>query len=334
MGEIRASSFRPAWWLQGAHAQTIWPTLFRPRPPLTLRRQRVELTDGDFIDLSVANRSGPAVLVVHGLEGDLRSHYAAATIAALASAGFRPVFMHLRGASGIPNRLPRSYHSGATEDLAAVIEHLAQAPEGPAVAAVGFSLGGNLLLKHLGESAAPGLQAVAAISVPFVLRDAMLRLGLGASRFYQRHLLARLKASYKVKFDHIPSPLSVDLDAIFDFFDYDDRITAPLNGFSGAEDYYARCSARPFLSGISTPTLILHAADDPFMFPHTVPAASELGPGVTLTLARHGGHVGFVCGLFPWRPRYWLDGQVIDFLCAAIPCPSADPRRSVGSLPP
>ncbi|MEJ2389337.1 MAG: hydrolase [Chromatiaceae bacterium] len=326
MGQLKSSSFRPAWWLPGAHAQTLWPSLFRRRQTLRLGRTRVELADGDFIDLATTSASGPRVLVIHGLEGDLRSHYAAATVAALTAAGFRPVFMHLRGCSGEPNRLARSYHSGATEDLVAVLDHLARTPEGPAAAAVGFSLGGNLLLKHLGESDRSRLQAAVAVSVPFVLRDAMLRLGVGASRLYQRYLLGRLKSSYRAKFARLPSPLTIDLEEIGDFFDYDDRVTAPLNGFAGADEYYGRCSCRPLLHHIRVNTLILHAADDPFMFRHTVPGAAELGPGVILELAEHGGHVGFVSGLRPWRPRYWLDDRILEFLRDAIGSPAPAPR--------
>jgi predicted alpha/beta-fold hydrolase len=179
---------------------------------------------------------------------------------------------------------------------------------------VGFSLGGNLLLKYLGETERPRVQAAVAVSVPFLLRDAMLRLNIGASRLYRRHLMRNLKASYRSKFAHMPSPLAVDLDTLHDLFDYDDRVTAPLHGFAGAEDYYARCSCRSFLRHIATPTLILHALDDPFMFTHTVPRADELGPGVTLELSRHGGHVGFVTGALPWRPRYWTEVRTLAWL--------------------
>jgi predicted alpha/beta-fold hydrolase len=314
MGEIRASSFRPAWWARGPHLQTLWPSFFRHRPNLSLERRRLELADGDFVDLALVAGDGPTVLVIHGLEGDLQSHYAGNMLQALRGAGFRPVFMFLRGRSGEPNRLPRSYHSGASDDLAAVLEHLTGNPTGPVLAAVGYSLGGNMLLKYLGEQARPLVRAAVAVSVPFVLRDAMLRLNLGMSRVYQRHLLKRLKATYRQKFARLPSPLEVELEQLRDFFDYDDRITAPLNGFAGAEDYYARCSCRPFLPRIDTPTLILHAEDDPFMFPRTVPRAEELGPGVTLELSRHGGHVGFVAGALPWRPEYWLESRIVDFL--------------------
>jgi len=325
MGEIRHSSFRPAWWARSAHVQTLWPSLFRRRPNLSLERQRLELPDGDFIDLALADGDGPTVLVVHGLEGGLQSHYAGNVLQALRNAGFRPVFMFLRGRSGEPNRLPRSYHSGASEDLAAVLDLLTGNPAGPVLAVVGYSLGGNMLLKYLGERDRPLVRAAVAVSVPFVLRDAMLRLNLGMSRVYQRHLLKRLKTTYREKFARLPSPLDVDLDRLRNFFEYDDRVTAPLNGFAGAEDYYARCSCRPFLPRITTPTLILHSRDDPFMFPHTVPRAAELGPGVTLELSRRGGHVGFVTGALPWRTEYWLESRIVDFLRGIAGSPVGSP---------
>ena len=147
---------------------------------------------------------------------------------------------------------------------------------------MGFSLGGNLLLKYLGETAEPQVRAAVAVSVPFVLRDAMLRLNIGRSKIYREHLMQRLKETYRRKRVVMPGLADPGLDAMTDFFDFDDRITAPLNGFAGADDYYARCSCRPFLRHIRTPTLILHALDDPFMFSRTVPRADELGPGIRL----------------------------------------------------
>jgi predicted alpha/beta-fold hydrolase len=329
MGTLRHADFRPAWWAPGPHVQTLWPTLFRPRRCPDLHRERVELADGDFVDLAVGPGRGPTVLVIHGLEGDLRSHYAGGMIAALASEGFRPVFLYLRGRSGEPNRLARSYHSGATEDLAAVLEHLAGRPEGAAEAAVGFSLGGNLLLKYLGETTRPGLKAAVAISVPFLLRDAALRLNVGFARLYRRHLLRRLKDTYRAKFAGMPSPLDVDLEAIADLIDYDERVTAPLNGFAGAQDYYARCSCRPYLSRIETPTLVLHSVDDPFMFRHTVPREDELGRGLTLQLTCGGGHVGFVAGTLPWRPIYWAEVATLDWLKRKVRLPEHDHTLSI-----
>jgi predicted alpha/beta-fold hydrolase len=311
---ITQSPFRPAWWLPSPHLQTMWPSLARRRPRPALTSRRIELSDGDFIDLAIGDGDGPRVLIVHGLEGDMESHYAGSLVARLAREGFVPVFMHLRGCSGEPNRLDRSYHSGATEDLAEVLEALAADPQGPPAAAVGFSLGANLLLKYVGECDQPLVGHGVAVSVPFVLRDAMLRLNLGRSRIYRRYLITRLKQGYRRKFSERPSPLDVDLNAINDFNTFDDRITAPLSGFAGVFDYYNRASCRQFLPHIHTPTLIIHAADDPFMFPSTVPFEHELGPGVTLELARHGGHVGFIAGALPWRPVYWLEERIIGHL--------------------
>ena len=326
-GRIIESRFRPAWWLPGAHLQTIWPTLARRRPRPALRTRRIELTDGDFIDLSLTDGEGPRVLVIHGLEGDLRSHYAGSLVGRLAAEGFSPVFMHLRGCSGEPNRLDRAYHSGASDDLAEVLETLAGDPEGPPAAAVGFSLGANLLLKYLGERNTPLLGQAIAVSVPFVLRDAMLRLDLGASRLYRGYLVTKLKDAQRRKFRDRPSPLDVDLDAIRDFNTFDDRITAPLSGFAGVFDYYQRASCRQYLPGIETPTLIIHAADDPFMFPTTVPFEHELGPGITLELARRGGHVGFIGGALPWQPVYWLEERVIGHLRSVLLAPDSRPAR-------
>ena len=311
MGSITRSSFRPAWWLPGAHLQTLWPSLSRPRPRPDLARRRIELADGDFIDLAIGNGAGPRVLVIHGLEGGLESHYAASLVARLERERYQPIFMFLRGCSDEPNRLDRAYHSGATEDLAEVLALLADDPQGPPAAAIGFSLGANLLLKYLGETEQPAVGSAIAVSVPFVLRDAMLRLDIGFSRIYQRYLLGKLKVSLRRKFAGRRFPLDVDLDAIRDFNTFDDRVTAPLNGFEGVFDYYSRASCRQYLPAIRTPTLIIQAVDDPFMFPTTIPWEHELGPGITLELADHGGHVGFIDGPWPWRAHYWLEDRII-----------------------
>ncbi|MBK1718403.1 hydrolase [Thiocystis violacea] len=319
MGRITRSPFKPAWWLPGPHIQTLWPSLTRRRPRARLAWRRIELRDGDFIDLAIGETSGPRVLIIHGLEGNLESHYAGSLVETLGRAGYQPIFMHLRGCSGEPNRLDRAYHSGATEDLAEVLQALAPDAAGAPKAVIGFSLGGNLLLKYLGEASHPLIEAGIAVSVPFVLRDAMLRLDLGWSRIYRGHLLGKLKSSVRRKFTDRPCPLDLELDGIRDFNQFDEQITAPLNGFAGVFDYYNRASCRAYLGGITTPTLIIQAADDPFMFPATLPWEHELGPGVTLELAEHGGHVGFIAGAWPWRPVYWAETRILEFLREIIP---------------
>ncbi len=310
---IVESRFRPAWWLPGPHLQTMLPGLLRRRPRIKLVRRRIELADGDFIDLSCGGDHGPRVLIVHGLEGGIGSHYAGTLMERLVAAGMRPIFMHLRGSGPEPNRLARSYHAGASDDLAEVVAALAADPDGPPEAAVGFSLGANILLKYLGERPEPGLGRAVAVSVPFVLRDAMLRLEIGPSRIYHRYLLRSLRASIRGKAMH-PGMPPVDLAEIRSLEAFDDRITAPLNGFAGVFDYYRRSSCRRFLPHIRTPTLIIQAADDPFVFRATVPLPGELGPGVRLELSRRGGHVGFVAGRWPWRPQWWLETRILAWL--------------------
>lgn len=309
------AGFRPAWWLPSPHLQTLWPVLTRRPRRLALRRERVELADGDFIDLAGCGpTAGPGVLIIHGLEGSLASHYATPLLTALSGAGYQALFMHLRGCGDEPNRLARSYHSGASDDLREVLAYLRSRGRAPR-AAIGFSLGGNLLLKHLGETGADsGLDCAVAVSVPFRLQDAVRRMEQGLSRLYGRYLLDRLKRSYRRRFRHRSAPLAVDIDQVRSIREFDDRITAPLNGFAGAEDYYRRCSAAAFVGAIITPTLILHARDDPFMYPHDVPPPAEFGPGVRLQLSEHGGHVGFVAGRLPWRPVYWAEQRILAWL--------------------
>jgi predicted alpha/beta-fold hydrolase len=313
-GRIEQSDFRPAWWLKSAHLQTIWPSLFRPRRPLDVIWERMELADGDFIDLAWRRTQGPLVLMLHGLEGSLDSHYAFPMLERLGQAGFSTVFMHLRGCGREPNRLARSYHSGATEDLAEVLSQLDARDERPQ-ALIGISLGGNLLLKYLGESGQGALtHSAVAISVPFRLKSAATRLQQGLSQIYDHYLLNKLKCSYREKFAQRPCPLDVSIDKIRSLYQFDQQVTAPLNGFDSADDYYHRCSCIGYLKQIQTPTLILHANDDPLMYPDVLPQLEDLGPGICLELSNHGGHVGFFQGSERGRPSYWLEQRVARFL--------------------
>jgi predicted alpha/beta-fold hydrolase len=317
LGRRIDSAFRPAWWLPSAHLQTVWQTLFRASPALDVRRERLELPDGDFVDLDWARAaSGPVLLVLHGLEGSVESPYARGMLHAARRRGWRGVLMHFRGCSGEPNRLDRGYHSGDTADLDRVVASLrAREPHTP-MAIVGYSLGGNVLLKWLGErGAAAPVAAAAAVSVPFLLDCVADRLAQGASRLYQWWLLRSLRARVERKFAARPAP--IDLGAMHrwrTFRSFDDHWTAPLHGFADAADYYRRSSSRPFLRGIRVPTLVVHAIDDPFMTPEVLPAAEELSATTLLEVSPHGGHVGFVAGPWPGRARYWLDERIPAFL--------------------
>jgi uncharacterized protein len=316
------SAFRPAWWLLGPHAQTIWAALYRAPPSVPLTPERLELPDGDFIDLGWTPETGPGlVIVLHGLEGSAHSAYALATLAAVRRHGWQGVVMHFRGCSGMPNRLPRSYHSGETGDLRFLIETLrARHPHLP-LCAVGYSLGGNVLLKYLGERGdLAGLAGAVAVSVPFELDKAARRMERGFSRLYQWFLVGKLRAKTAHKFAAMPSPIDLRrLGALRTFRAFDGAVTAPLHGFDSAEDYYARSSSRQFLRAITAPTLILHASDDPFMTSDAVPTPAELAPSIHLELQAQGGHVGFVAGNVPGRPHYWLDERIPAFLKTVLP---------------
>ncbi|OOO02042.1 MAG: 2-succinyl-6-hydroxy-2,4-cyclohexadiene-1-carboxylate synthase [Chromatiales bacterium USCg_Taylor] len=311
------TSFEPAWWLPGPHAQTLWGALCRGAAKLALRRERLEIRDGDFIDLDWHDQgAGPIVVILHGLEGSGQSRYARGLLAALGARGWRAVVMHFRGCSGLNNRLARSYHSGDTEDFSYLITTLRRRYRGARLAAVGFSLGGNVLLKFLGEAQdrAP-LVAAVAVSVPFKLDNAAERLERGFSRTYQWWLLRSLRAKTRKKFTRLPSPIDLSrLDKLRSFWSFDHEVTAPLHGFTGVDDYYARSSSRQYLPGITVPTLIVHARDDPFMTPAAIPDANELSSSTRLELTARGGHNGFVAGAFPGRPYYWLDRRIPEFL--------------------
>ena len=310
------SPFQPAWWLPSPHLQTLWPVFFKRRKSPELVKERFELSDGDYVDLCWSKKTDrPVVLLLHGLEGSVRSHYVGNLMLSLEQAGFSPVFMHFRGCSGEPNRLPRSYHSGDTGDLAEVVAHINQQSKQLLHAAIGFSLGGNVLLKWLGQSGDTNpLQYAIAVSVPFMLADAATRLESGLSHLYELHLMRSLKRSYVTKFERMESPLDVDVDTLRGFWDFDDQVTAPLHGFTGVAHYYGESSCRQYLRDIEVPTRIIHALDDPFMFPQSVPDNDEISDSVELLLAERGGHVGFVSGRYPWKPEYWHEQRIIEFL--------------------
>ena len=328
--------------MRNPHLQTLWPVFFRHRLRPPLRRERLELPDGDFVDLDwTLNDSGPIVIIFHGLEGSSRSHYARGMLTALPRHGMRAVLMHFRGCSGEPNRLARAYHSGDTGDIDFLVRTLKAREPNTALAAIGYSLGGNALLKWLGEQGrdAP-VQCAVAVSVPFLLHEATARMNRGLSRAYQWHLLKSLKRGARRKAEKFSPPAPTAMDggsaereavptgtnagAVFPpleeinqmrgFFEFDDRVTARLHGFAGAMHYYTSSSSRQYLNRIRIPTLIVHASDDPFMHAQVIPEANELSPTIEFDLHRHGGHVGFVGGHLPWRPRYWLDERIPNWL--------------------
>ncbi len=316
--EQNKSLFKPAWWLPGPHLQTLWPTLCRrEKKDIVLKRERLELTDGDFIDLDwTEKKEGPIVLILHGLEGSVNSPYAKGMLHAIQEQGWRGVFMHFRGCSGEMNRCPQSYHSGDTRDVAHIVDLLQRRERCEQIAAVGFSLGGNVLLKWLGELGTHNpLRAAVGISVPFELSKTASRIQQGFSRVYEHYFMRTLCRKIRDKFETRPAPIPLPVwDELRSLRDFDEKVTAPLHGFSSAEDYYQKSSCRQFLKDITIPTLLLQAKDDPFMTADVLPHPAELSPKVKLELTEQGGHVGFVSGTLPWRAEYWLEKRVPQFL--------------------
>lgn len=315
--------FTAPWWLRNTHLQTIVAKYLAPKRQLQTRVEMLQLPDGDELQLNWVlpdepSPSKPLVVVMHGLEGNLHSHYVQGMLTSLSQQGFAAVLMHFRGCHGIANKLPRAYHSGDTADFGFFIELLQQRYPKVQLAAVGFSLGGNVLVKYCGEQQQSNpLCAAVAISAPLSLAGSATRINRGFSRVYQRYLLNRLKATMLRKLaahQQFPLPISAkDIQGLQTIRDFDQLITAPMHGYRDADDYYQRASGKAFLSQVQKPLLLVHALDDPFLDDASIPKTDELNPYVFSLVSVQGGHVGFVHGQSPWQRRYWLDEIVPDF---------------------
>ncbi|MGH8399122.1 MAG: hydrolase [Gammaproteobacteria bacterium] len=315
-GRIIESDFKPSLLLRNRHVQTIFPNIIYPGPRLHVLRERLELPDGDFIDVDwTARKTGPIVIVLHGLEGSIKSHYAARMMRKLDELGFRGALPYFRGCSGEPNRLSIGYHSGFTQDLEFFSGVLKQREPQTPLAAVGYSLGGSVLLKWLGESVnSHRLVTAVAVSVPFDLADASRTVEHGVSKIYKWNLLGSMRRSAHRKFKRVQPPFPLpNIRKLRSFRAFDNALTAPLHGFKDADDYYINCSSRFYLKNVTVPTLILHSMDDPLMTPASVPGEDELSPAVTLELSRKGGHVGFMNGSL-LRPSMWLGDRISQHL--------------------
>lgn len=319
------STFKPAGWLRNGHLQTLYPALLRRQPVVPqVERERLTTPDGDFLDIDHCGHTGPRVLMLHGLTGNSQSGYIKGLQIAFLQRGWCSTVMNFRGCSGQPNNKARSYHSGETEDIHFVYQTLRQRHPDTPCAAIGFSLGGNVLLKWLGEQGDKlTLTAAVAVSVPLLLNLCASKLDKGFSQLYRANLLAGLKTYMHVKQRHLEQNGFADeaekirrlgdCSAIRSFWQYDDIVVAGLHGFTDVHDYYRRSSSRQYLQHITVPTLIIQADDDPFMTPAVLPTAAELSPAVRLEITHGGGHVGFV-GHQGLKPVYWLEQRIPAFL--------------------
>jgi predicted alpha/beta-fold hydrolase len=326
-------------WLPGAHAQTIWPALLAPRPTVAYFRERWEAPDGDFIDLdradspaatAIAAPRRPLLALLHGLEGNSGSHYARTLMAGANARGWDGVVIHFRGCSGEPNRLPRAYHSGDSDEADWVLRRLATlraaaGRHGPLFAA-GVSLGGNVLLKWLGERGTDAgfVAAAASVSPPQDLHAGAIRLSRGFNRVYTLNFLATLRRKSLAMLDRYPGLFDRSrVAASRDFFEFDELVTAPLHGFDSAIDYWTRSSCRQFLGGITVPTLVVNALNDPFLPPSALASPAEASAAVRLEYPATGGHVGFLSGAPPGRLD-WLPRRLFAHFDTVLGGPFAD----------
>jgi hypothetical protein len=332
---LKNLSYRAPWWLPGGHLQTLYGQLIG-HPKADWKRERWDTPDGDFIDVDrlPGSAHAPLVALFHGLEGSSSSHYAGALAHELAKRGWRGAVPHFRGCSGEPNRLPRAYHSGDAEEIGWILRRLRSEASGAPLFAMGVSLGGNALLKWLGEDAqAKGvLSAAAAVSAPFDLMAAGDALGRGFNLVYTRAFLATLKKKGELKLERFPG--------LFDggamrrartLRDFDEAVTAPLHGFRGTDDYWTRASAKPLLDRIEVPTLLLNARNDPFMPETALPRSEEVSPLVLCEFPEEGGHASFVSTPFPGNLG-WLPRRVTEFFEEAMVRGGHTPARAEGIM--
>ncbi len=313
-----APGYRAPRWFANAHLHTIYGSALAKKAPVAYRRERWETPDGDFVDTDHVDAppDRPWVVLFHGLEGSSDSAYARALMSKVKARGWRGTVLNFRGCSGEPNRLPRAYHSGDSTEVDWVLRRLQPLRHGAPLYAAGVSLGGNALLKWLGETgeAARGIvDRAAAVSAPVDLMAAGDALGKGFALVYAKHFLATMKRRAEAK--HARFPGSFDLARMRrsrTLREFDDVVTAPLHGYRDTDDYWTRASAKPLLANVAVPTLLLNAADDPFLPREALPEAHEVSSAVRREFPETGGHVGFVAGSFPGHID-WLPDRLLHF---------------------
>jgi uncharacterized protein len=314
-------NYRPPFPFTSGHLQTIIPTLFRPTPQTSPQAERITTPDGDFLDLDHHRcRTGPTdrlAVISHGLEGHARKKYPLGMARHLTGHGWDVICWSFRGCSGEPNRLPRFYHSGVTDDLHTILSHGLAVGRYETAALIGFSMGGNQTLKYLGEDPAlvpRQVKAAVTFSVPCQLADAAAVMNSRKNRIYMRYFMKSLKEKIRQKAAVYPELIDLrGLDEMTTFAPFDNRYTAPLHGFRDAADYYQQSACLPFLPQIRVPTLIVQAIDDPFLAASCYPLReAEVNAHLHLEMPHFGGHVGFMGG---WRDAaYWSEQRAERFL--------------------
>ena len=320
--------YRPAWFVPGRHLRTLWGKFMRrcPRVPTEIEQWTTADDDILFVHRLHGQSGSPLLVLLHGLEGSPNSHYARGLLARARAQGWSAAAIVFRTCGGQMNNTRRFYHSGETSDLDFVIQRLtSELPQSPIVLA-GFSLGGNVLLKWLGErgSDVPAtVRAAAAVSVPYDLARGSRYINRGFARLYELHFLRSLVRKAQMKRGRFPDTVPhVDLRQLRSMWEFDDAVTAPVHGFSDAGDYYQRSSSLRWLDRIRVPTLLVSAVDDPFLPSEVldeVRAVALQNKALHCEFVDRGGHVGFIAGRRPWRPLYWAEWRVVEFLSSHLP---------------
>lgn len=327
----RQHTYAPAWWVPGPHLRTLYGRFsrsLRRRRTVPDRVERWTTPDDDVLELRRLDPAGgsagnaPRLVLLHGLEGGMHSHYVANFFAEAAERGWGCDLILFRGCNGEPNRARRFYHSGETSDVAFAIDRIIGENPARPLALAGVSLGGNVVLKYLGErgdTMPPQVKAAAAMSVPFDLARGCRHIQRGFSRVYERHFLKSLKAKARAKLARYPDLIAdaAALERVQTLWEFDDVVTAPVHGFDSAEDYYTRSSSIRFLQGIRVPTLLLSAEDDPFLPREVLAEVREIArtvPALEVEFVKRGGHVGFVSGWRPWRPLNYGEWRMTQFM--------------------
>jgi predicted alpha/beta-fold hydrolase len=311
---VEQQSFQPPWWLRNKHVQSIYANIIKPRSTVDLNWEEITLADGDFVDLAWAGpapQNAPILVLLHGLEGSAYSHYIQEMLDLFVQYDWRVVVMHFRSCSGRLNRYAKFYNAEYTGDFKEVVDHISDRfPDSP-VFGMGFSLGGNILARYLANYTDSPLSAGIAVSMPFEIAKSADYL----VPFYQHVLLRSLKRKIDAKIE-MGLDMPVDqktLKKISTLRRFDSMVTTPLYDYSSVDEYYERASSRGVLKQIEHPTLILHAMDDPFVPPNSVPNEGELSASISFEISQHGGHMGFIKGGLPWKPSYWFAQRIKSF---------------------
>ena len=319
---IACSSYHPPWVLRNGHVQSILPVLCRRVTGVTYQRQRIATPDGDFLDLDFSPVGADRLAIVsHGLEGSSERAYVLGMVRVLNRSGWDALAWNFRGCSGEPNLQLRFYHSGDTEDLDTVVSHVLADSRYSLVALIGFSLGGNITLKYLGERGAavdPRIRAAVAFSVPCDLTSSAVAMSRACNTIYMKRFLRMLHVKIRWKMQQFPGVIDDhQYQYVRTFHQFDERYIAPLHGFLSAEDYYQKASSLPFLAGVSVPTLLVNAADDPFLAPACYPLQpARNNRHLFLEIPPFGGHVGFM----RWSEDgdYWSEKRAMQFLMSVV----------------